>query len=512
MTELRPGPLWRGVRNLLWALARMLPSPGLWASAVLLAIVVRAAVLYADSLVPLILEVDGETRSLRTRCVTVGDVLDDARVEVAEWDRVAPTRDMAVQPGMRITVQHARAVTVVADGTTRTLYSHARGVESILEEAGLSYRSGDELWVNHARAVKAPGTGGEARLAMASPQGTVLASDPRLPVVHVEIRRASTIHVLDGGVEQTIRTTVRTLAQALQEAGIVLYLGDRVVPDLNASVQTGLRVRIERSMPVSVVVDGRKIRTRTHRETVGEVLAELGVSLVGRDFSSPTPDEPVWSGIEIKVSRVLDKQVIEQDQIPFETQWFPDSLLELDHRRVDAVGANGIRRRRYQVVSVDGVEVERTLEDEWVARDPQPQKIAYGTKIVVRTLDTPDGPIEYWRRVHVFLTSYTEATCGKTPDHPWYGLTRLGWKMRRGIVAVDPRVIALLSEVYVPGYGRGIAADTGGLIIGRHIDLGHDVDDFVMWFEWGYAYILTPVPPPDKIRWILPDFPRGRWP
>ena len=63
-----------------------------------------------------------------------------------------------------------------------------------------------------------------------------------------------------------------------------------------------------------------------------------------------------------------------------------------------------------------------------------------------------------------------------------------------------------------PGYGRGVAADTGGMIIGRHIDLGYDVDNFVMWFEWGYVYVLTPIPPPNQIRWILPDFPRGRWP
>ena len=152
------------------------------------------------------------------------------------------------------------------------------------------------------------------------------------------------------------------------------------------------------------------------------------------------------------------------------------------------------------------------MEDEWVAREPQTRQIAYGTQIVVRTLETPDGPIEYWRRIPVFLTSYTAATCGKSPGHPTYGITRLGWKMRRGIVAVDPAVIGLLSRVYVSGYGRGVAADTGGLIIGRHVDLGYDVGAYEHWFEWGYVYVLTPVPSPGRIRWVLPDFPRGRYP
>jgi 3D (Asp-Asp-Asp) domain-containing protein len=281
---------------------------------------------------------------------------------------------------------------------------------------------------------------------------------------------------------------------------------------MNTPVRAGLQVRIERGVPVTVLVDGREVRTRTHSRTVSDVLAELGVSLVGKDYVVPAGSDRVQPGLEIAVARITEKQLIEETEIPFETEWLPDSLLEIDHRRVDAVGANGIQRRRYRAVFQNGQEIERKLEDEWVAREPETRKIAYGTKILVRTLETPDGSIEYWRRIPVFLTSYTEATCGKTPDHPWYGLTRLGWKMRRGIIAVDPRVINMLSELYVPGYGRGTAADTGGLIIGRHIDLGHEVDDFVMWFEWGYVYVLTPAPPPSQIRWILPDYPRGRWP
>jgi len=43
----------------------------------------------------------------------------------------------------------------------------------------------------------------------------------------------------------------------------------------------------------------------------------------------------------------------------------------------------------------------------------------------------------------------------------------LGW----GTVAVDPSVIPLGTKMYVPGYGDGVAADTGSAIIGRIIDL-----------------------------------------
>ncbi len=43
--------------------------------------------------------------------------------------------------------------------------------------------------------------------------------------------------------------------------------------------------------------------------------------------------------------------------------------------------------------------------------------------------------------------------------------------VHHGVVAVDPRVIPLGSHLYIPGYGRAVAGDTGGAIIGHRIDL-----------------------------------------
>jgi 3D (Asp-Asp-Asp) domain-containing protein len=268
-------------------------------------------------------------------------------------------------------------------------------------------------------------------------------------------------------------------------------------------------VRIDRAKAVEVLVDGRTLRARTQSERVGEVLAELGVSLVGQDFCEPALDAPIVDGAQLCVTRVSERTEIEQDELPFETRWVPDATLELDARHLDDPGAIGIRRRRYKVVYHDQAPVERVLEEDWLAQAPRPRQIVYGTKVVVRTLDTHDGEIEYWRRIHVFRTSYTAATCGKTRDHPLYGITRLGWPMRYGIIATDPRVIRLRTPLYVPGYGPGIAGDTGGMIIGRHIDLGFDEHRLVRHHEWGDVYLLTPVPPVSEIPYILPDFPMG---
>lgn len=52
-----------------------------------------------------------------------------------------------------------------------------------------------------------------------------------------------------------------------------------------------------------------------------------------------------------------------------------------------------------------------------------------------------------------------------------YTVTCTGKPLRKGIIAVDPRFIPLGTKLWVPGYGWGMAADTGGYIRGRHIDL-----------------------------------------
>jgi cystine transport system substrate-binding protein len=67
-----------------------------------------------------------------------------------------------------------------------------------------------------------------------------------------------------------------------------------------------------------------------------------------------------------------------------------------------------------------------------------------------------DGP----RTLTVSSTGYSLA-----------GLTATGLPVGFGIVAVDPAVIPLGTRMSIPGYGEGVAADTGGAVQGLTIDL-----------------------------------------
>jgi 3D (Asp-Asp-Asp) domain-containing protein/septal ring factor EnvC (AmiA/AmiB activator) len=72
----------------------------------------------------------------------------------------------------------------------------------------------------------------------------------------------------------------------------------------------------------------------------------------------------------------------------------------------------------------------------------------------------PAPPAAGGRTLTVNATGY--ALAGRTAT----GVS-VGW----GVVAVDPGVIPLGTRMSIPGYGEGVAADTGGAVRGAHIDL-----------------------------------------
>ncbi len=279
-------------------------------------------------------------------------------------------------------------------------------------------------------------------------------------------------------------------------------------PNLQERVTPGMTLQIQRSVPVQVEVDGRLIHTRTRAESVAGVLGQEGIALVGKDRAEPDLADPVRPDLTIGVTRIREEFAVEFEPIPFETVWVGDPEVEIDNIRLAQDGQVGLTKRRFRIVYENDQEVDRYLEDVWAAQPPITKTMAYGTKIVVRTLDTPDGPMEYWRKMRVYTTSYTARSAGKPKTHPRYGYTRLGWFLTKGIVAVDPEVIPLRTKMYIPGYGIGRAGDTGGGVKGKFVDLGFDQHNYQSWHWWSDIYILTPVPPRDEIRWVLPDWPR----
>ena len=69
---------------------------------------------------------------------------------------------------------------------------------------------------------------------------------------------------------------------------------------------------------------------------------------------------------------------------------------------------------------------------------------------------------------------YVNATAYSADDPGNSAYTALGTHVRHGIIAVDPSIIPLGTNVYIPGYGEAVAEDVGGAIQGHRIDVAFD--------------------------------------
>lgn len=493
-------------------------SPGAWLQGLLALVLAAGAVAVlvlglrrTESL--LVVDVDGERRQIRTHAPTVGTALRQAGFEVYSEDSVTPGLEADLVPGTVVELVRAQPLTVRADGQTWHLRTHATTVSELLQEARIQTGPADEIWFGdqlvgfdttlESLVTSSKKGGQEAGGEPGSEEGS---AGSKFPLI--ALRRANSITVEDDGVTMTLHSTADTIGQVFEQYGINLFVGDAVVPGLQDRVTEGLKVAIHRSVPVQIEVDGRVIHTRTRAETVAGVLGQEGIALVGKDTVEPAQIDLIQPDMTIRVTRVHEDLIVAFDPIPFEMIWVPDANLEIDNVRLAQEGRVGLTKRRYRVVYEDGNETERSLEASWFEQPPITKTLAYGTKIVVRTMDTPDGPIEYWRKMRVYTVSYTAKSAGKPKTHPRYGYTALGWKLVTGIVAVDPSVIPLKSWLYVPGYGKARAGDTGGGIKGKFVDLGYSKGEYKSWHWWTDVYLLTPVPPTNQIRWVLPDWPK----
>ncbi len=507
----------RGLHNLIIPSIRWRPRAGLVVAILMLVVVGLMTALYLWTQIEVTIVVNDHPYRFYTHQTSVKAVLREAGLEIHEEDIVLPRLDAPLPLGEAIVVRQARPVIIEVDGKIIERRTHTRTVADLLSEVAIFPKAHDRITIDGQAADLE--TSLTAYLSDSFPSrdvggrgGRLLGGqyipNPDLAPVRVVLRRAVPIHISDGGVPTTIYTTDATVGEALRAHDIILHLGDRVIPSLDSRISTDMRVYIQRSKPVEIVVDGQTIRTRTRKETVAEVLAQEGVALFGKDYISFREDQRITDSMVIRVVRVREEIAIEQDPMPFETVWRPDAEMEIDQRRLEQEGQEGMTKRRLRIAYEDGWEVRRTMEDEWIDREAKTKVIAYGTYIVSRDLETPEGTFQYWRKVRVLATSYTAATSGKERDHPEYGLTFSGLKASKGVIAVDPKVINLEARIYVPGYGLGVAGDTGGQIKGRHIDLGYDESNLVMWYKWVDAYLLDLPPPENQIRWVLPNWPR----
>jgi uncharacterized protein YabE (DUF348 family) len=445
--------------------------------AILLALIILVSIALSLGLRKSVtLSVDGESRNLTTYAFKVGDLLRSEHISLSPSDILSPFQDSWLKKGEIITLVRAIPVQILADGVVSSLFSPERTPSSLLTLAGVRTLLGDLLLSN----------------------GQLVDSDQSFPLdipsISLQVIRSVSFTLTVDDKAQNLTSTAPTLGSALWAAGYSLYEADQLVPPADTPLISGLTATLTHSRQVTIQTQTGSVLIRTAARTVGEALESAHLSLQGLDYCLPAIDNPIPSNKEIRLIRVTEQVLVEQSPLSFETEYQPVSDLDLDSQSILQTGEYGLTAQRVWVRYEDGQEVSRQVDSEWVALQPRPRIIGYGTNIVMHTTTVDGVTIQYWRSLSMYATSYHPSEVGDT--------TASGLPLQKGVAAVDTSLIPFYTQMYVPGYGEVIAADIGGGVVGRWIDLGYSDSDYVPWHQWVTVYFLWP--PPDKIVWIVP--------
>jgi uncharacterized protein YabE (DUF348 family) len=256
-----------------------------------------------------------------------------------------------------------------------------------------------------------------------------------------------------------VRTFASTVAEVLEEEGIVLTPDDEVNPALTTLLKDGTVIKIAKAFPVTLIIGEEKKEVMTPSVTVSEFLTRQNLTLGKDDQISPSLTSYLKEGEEVRITRIRKEKVIEKEEIPFKVVYQNNPNLASGTRKVVQKGETGIKELEIEIVYENNREINRAVLNEKIAKEPKNEIIARGTMMVA---SRGGKSFEYEKVLNVEATAYSFSA-----GH----ITATGAPVARGVVAVDPKVIPLGTRLYVEGYGYGHALDVGGSIKGNRIDV-----------------------------------------
>lgn len=270
------------------------------------------------------------------------------------------------------------------------------------------------------------------------------------------------------GVTKNYETQADTVQEFLDEQSITVLEHDILTPAATAPLTEAMTIQLQTSWAVPVHVDGQTKIVHTVKRDVASVLKDAGITLRQQDKVQPALTSTVSKDTKISISRLDEKLVQVQQEVPFQEIRKADASLSKGKTRVLRKGQPGKAVIQYKVYLENGKEVSREVVKREVVAPKQDQVLLVGTanKTVSAASITSRGGMVFRPKqvlTNVSLTAYSPAVGIRTAT---------GTRATEGrTIAVDPRVIPLGWWVYIEGIGYRRAEDTGGAVKGNKIDV-----------------------------------------
>lgn len=243
---------------------------------------------------------------------------------------------------------------------------------------------------------------------------------------------------------------------------------------------------------VIINLDGVPRMINTDVETVGDLMETLD-DVISADYvlqGDISKSTELTKNMVIDLTSITEKKTTKTETIAYDTEIRENPDLEEGKEKVLQEGEDGelsiITKENYSGAKLISSEVVGEL----VTKEAKNKIIERGTK-------KEELPIVELKKEPANITvsaagnnSLNVVATGYTPGDPGCtGITYTGTKASRGTIAVDPKVIPFGTKLYIPGYGYGVAADTGGAIKGNKIDLCYETRAEAL--NWGIKNITV---------------------
>ena len=257
----------------------------------------------------------------------------------------------------------------------------------------------------------------------------------------------------------------KTVQDALNANGQELKRSQRGKLVQTARLRDGIRIQIIDPIPVTLKYDGKEVNLTTYADNVGEVIDCAGIKMDSNDIISSMPKQRIYPGMQIHVFRVEHRYRQVAAAYPYKKIQVSDDRLEKGLTRVISQGKEGLKNIKIQQTYVDGRYMGEAAVAEKIIRRSDARVVAVGQ---LGMISRGGNQIHFQKVMEVEATAY-DSSGGN--GGRYYGLTAVGTRAKKGVVAVDPKVIPLHTRLYIEGYGYAVAEDTGGAIKGHRIDL-----------------------------------------
>ncbi|AHF05696.1 3D domain-containing protein [Desulfitobacterium metallireducens] len=149
-------------------------------------------------------------------------------------------------------------------------------------------------------------------------------------------------------------------------------------------------------------------------------------------------------------------------EVPVATEYVESGQLAPGMSKVKDEGEKGIERRVIKITQIDGEVTSEQISHQFMLEAPKKRVVLRNSQPIVAVKPKIDvSKLNVQRVMTMEATAYTYTG----------NRTATGVEPREGLIAVDPRVIPLGTQVYIEDYGYAVAADTGGAIKGNIIDV-----------------------------------------